>query len=81
MRPTARSFALVVFAASLSSAQLTTEKELSLGRHMAAEIDSKYAAIGDTEVTGYVDRVLQRLSQNEALRLPLSLRIIHHSEA
>lgn len=56
------------------------EKETALGRHMAAEIDSRQKRITDAEVTGVVQRVLETLSRDESPRLPLELRVIDNSE-
>src|ERR1700724_1556528 len=60
--------------------QTSPEKEIALGQHMAAEIESNHRAIADAEVIGYADSVLNNLSRNESLRLPLKVRVIDNSD-
>jgi predicted Zn-dependent protease len=60
--------------------QVSPEKETALGQRLAAQIDSKNQVITEGEVTGFLDRVLKRLSAGGALRLPLKLKVVDDSE-
>ncbi len=57
---------LFVLIAGAAFAQFSADKELIIGRHMAAEINSEQERITDAEVTALVDRVLKTLSRTEA---------------
>jgi len=73
---------VLLFATVVSSAfgQSFHERELSLGRQMGAEIESREKMITDAEVIAFLHRVLKALSQDEALRLPLELKVIDNPD-
>jgi predicted Zn-dependent protease len=72
--------ALFTLVAGAAWGQVSTQKEILLGQHMAAEIQSQHRMVADAEVTAFVQRVLGTLSKNESLRLPIKLSIVDRSE-
>lgn len=72
--------ALFTLVAGAAWGQVSTQKEILLGQHMAAEIQSQHQMVADAEVTAFVQRVLGTLSKNESLRLPIKLSIVDRSE-
>jgi predicted Zn-dependent protease len=72
--------ALFTLVAGAAWGQVSTQKEILLGQHMAAEIQSQHQMVADAEVTAFVQRVLGTLSKNESLRLPIKLGIVDRSE-
>lgn len=65
---------------STAYSQVSQEKEIALGQRLLAEIDSKQRMIDDVGVIVYVEGVLNDLSRDESLRLPLKLRVIDNSD-
>ena len=54
----------------------STEKEMNLGRQMAAEIDSKSKFITDPLITEYVNRVGQNIVLRSDATLPFTIKIL-----
>jgi predicted Zn-dependent protease len=69
---------LLLFAALAgpASSQTPQDKELALGRHLQAQIESTHRIIADPQVNAFANGILQTLSAHQSLRLPLTLQII-----
>jgi predicted Zn-dependent protease len=61
-------------------AQMSIEKEVSLGRQMILEMESHQRMIDDTQVLAFADRLVKKLSSGESLRVPLELKVIDNPE-
>jgi predicted Zn-dependent protease len=73
---------LLILAAISGSgfAQMSIEKETSLGRQMVLEMESRQRMIDDTRVLAFTDQLLKKLSHGESLRVPLQLKVIDNAE-
>ena len=56
------------------------EKEIELGRRLAATIEQNAHLLEDAEVLEYVDELVQRLARNSDARLPFTTRVIDSDE-
>jgi predicted Zn-dependent protease len=56
------------------------EKEIGLGRRLAASVDQNAHLLEDTEVQEYVDDLVQRLARNSDARLPFTTKVIDSDE-
>src|SRR6185295_11273126 len=71
---------LAVLVTNAALAQISREKEIALGQQVSKLIESKSRLISDDRVTGFVDQVLNKLSRNASLRLPLQVRVLDTPE-
>ncbi len=60
--------------------QMLIEKEVSLGRQMALEIESHQKIIHNAEVLAFTDGLLKKLAGGESLRVPVALRVIDNPD-
>ena len=56
------------------------DRELSIGRAMAAEVEHQSRLLDDDEVTEYVNRVGQNLVRNSDAKLPFTIKVIDSDE-
>jgi predicted Zn-dependent protease len=61
-------------------AQMSIEKEVSLGRQMVLEMEAHQRMIDDTQVLALADRLVKKLVSGESLRVPLELKVIDNPE-
>ena len=66
------SLALVAF----TQPAYSPDRELALGKQLAAEIERNAAVINDPAITGYVDRTTRKLAATAQLRTPLTVKVI-----
>ena len=52
------------------------ERELALGKQLAAELERNTTVIGDAAITGYVDRIARTLAAGVQLPTPLIVKVI-----
>lgn len=71
---------LIVAIPGFLFAQMSSEKEVSLGHRMAVEMETHQKMIGDAEVQAFADRVLNKLSRRMALRVPLEVKVIDRAD-
>jgi predicted Zn-dependent protease len=83
MRHGKRILFLLALAVGAGSAQTPAEieKEIALGKHLAAELDRRAAPLNDPGTTALLRRILQTLAANSALRLPVQLKLLASDEA
>lgn len=65
------------FIASLSSG---TEKEVALGRQLAAEVDRQAKFVDDPLITEYINRVGQNIVLNSDAKIPFTIKVIDSDE-
>lgn len=65
------------FIASLSSG---TEKEVALGRQLAAEVDRQAKFVDDPVITEYINRVGQNVVLNSDAKIPFTIKVIDSDE-
>jgi predicted Zn-dependent protease len=56
------------------------EKEITLGRQLAAEVESQSRLLTDREINEYVNRVGQRIVRNSDSKVPFTIKIIDSEE-
>lgn len=56
------------------------EKEIELGRKLAAEVEATSRLLRDPRVQGYVQDIVQNLARNSDARLPFTVRVIDSDE-
>jgi len=56
------------------------EREVELGRQMAAEVERQARLLDDPVVTEYIDRLSQNLARNSDARVPFTVKVIDSSE-
>src|SRR5262245_32987357 len=56
------------------------EKEIALGRSLAAEIEKHVKLIADPEVTEYVSRIGQNIVRNSDAKVPFTIKVIDSEE-
>jgi predicted Zn-dependent protease len=59
----------------------TADKELALGKQLAAELERKIAVVNDPAITGYMDRIARKLAETAILRTTLTTKVISGSNA
>ena len=59
---------------------MSTEKEISMGRQVAAEIDRQAKLIEDPVITEYVNRVGQNIVLNSDAKIPFTIKVIDADE-
>lgn len=52
------------------------EKELAIGKHLAANFEKTVKLVDDAEISSYVDSVGQRLARNSDVRIPVTFRVV-----
>lgn len=57
------------------------EKEIALGRTLAAEIERQARLVADPGVTGYIDRLGQNLAQHSGVTFVVTVKVIDSGEA
>jgi predicted Zn-dependent protease len=72
--------ALVPLLAS-AQADYSPEKELALGKQLAAEVERNAIVIGDPAITGYVDRIARKVAGTARLRTALTIKVISGPDA
>jgi predicted Zn-dependent protease len=73
MRRGLANFILLVLITGSLSAQISTDKEIALGKGLAAEIQSHGRMLTDTDVAAYVNRILKTVSRDLGLLFNLTL--------
>jgi hypothetical protein len=71
---------LLALATAAAFSQNLIEKEVVMGNGLAANLDSRVKPLTDPDVTALVDRVLKTLSNGQALRVPVRLKILDTTE-
>ena len=56
------------------------EKEIALGRSLAAEVEKQVKFVSDPEVTEYVSRVGQNIVRNSDAKVPFTIKVIDSEE-
>jgi predicted Zn-dependent protease len=59
----------------------TADKELALGKRLAADLERNVVVVNDPAITGYVDRIARKLAETAILRTPLTTKVISGSDA
>jgi Zn-dependent protease with chaperone function len=59
----------------------TADKELAVGKQLAAELERNVAVINDPAITAYVNRVAGKLAETAKLLTPLTIKVISGSNA
>jgi predicted Zn-dependent protease len=59
---------------------VSLEKEIALGRQMAAEVEREVKLIDDPVVTEYVNRVGQNLVRNSDAKVPFTIKVVESDE-
>src|SRR5262245_65910035 len=52
------------------------EREVNLGRELAAEFESRIRLLDDPEVTEYISRLGQKLVRNSDAKVPLVIKVV-----
>jgi predicted Zn-dependent protease len=71
---------LLALATVAAFSQNPAEKEAVMGNGLAADLDSRVKPLADPEVAALVERVLKAVSNGQALRMPVRLKILDTSE-
>jgi predicted Zn-dependent protease len=64
----------------ISKMSMSTEKEVRLGRQLAAEVDRQAKFVDDPIVTEYVNRVAQNLVLHSDAKVPFTVKVIDSDE-
>ena len=64
----------------ISKMSMSTEKEVALGRQLAAEVDRQAKFIDDPVITEYVNRVAQNLVLHSDAKVPFTVKVIDSDE-
>ncbi|MFN2531979.1 MAG: M48 family metallopeptidase [Pyrinomonadaceae bacterium] len=64
----------------ISKMSMSTEKEVALGRQLAAEVDRQAKFVDDPIITEYVNRVAQNLVLHSDATLPFTVKVIDSDE-
>jgi beta-barrel assembly-enhancing protease len=64
----------------VSRMSMSTEKEVALGRQLAAEVDRQAKFIDDPMITEYVNRVAQNLVLHSDAKIPFTVKVIDSDE-
>jgi predicted Zn-dependent protease len=74
---------LVAVSTLLAHAQpvYTADKELALGKQLAAEVERRVAVVNDPAISGYVDRIARKLAATAVLRTLLTIKVVSGSNA
>jgi predicted Zn-dependent protease len=64
----------------ISKMSMSIEKEVALGRQLAAEVDRQAKFIDDPVVTEYVNRVAQNLVLHSDAKIPFTVKVIDSDE-
>jgi predicted Zn-dependent protease len=64
----------------ISKMSMSTEKEVALGRQLAAEVDRQAKFIDDPIITEYVNRVAQNLVLHSDAKIPFTVKVIDSDE-
>ncbi|HEX8652809.1 MAG TPA: M48 family metallopeptidase [Pyrinomonadaceae bacterium] len=64
----------------ISSMSASTEKEVALGRQIAAEVDREAKFIDDPVITEYVNRVGQNIVLHSDAKVPFTIKVIDSDE-
>jgi predicted Zn-dependent protease len=59
---------------------ISLEKEIAMGRQMAAEVEREVKLIDDPVVTEYVNRVGQNLVRNSDAKVPFTIKVVESDE-
>jgi len=78
-----RVLCLIALSPLLANAQpvYSADKELVLGKHLAAEFERNVAVVNDAAITAYVDRMARSLAKTATLRTPLTTKVVSGSNA
>jgi predicted Zn-dependent protease len=75
-----RPLLVLALATAAAFSQNLTEKEAVMGAGLAADLDSRVKPLADPEVAALADRVLKAVSNDQALRVPVRLKILDTTE-
>jgi predicted Zn-dependent protease len=64
----------------ISKMSMSVEKEVALGRQLAAEVDRQAKFIDDPSITEYVNRVAQNLILHSDAKIPFTVKVIDSDE-
>ena len=64
----------------ISKMSMSTEKEIELGRQLAAEVDRQAKFIDDPVINEYVNRVAQNLVLHSDAKIPFTVKVIDSDE-
>jgi predicted Zn-dependent protease len=64
----------------ISKMSMSVEKEVALGRQLAAEVDRQAKFIDDPMITEYVNRVAQNLVLHSDAKVPFTVKVIDSDE-
>lgn len=64
----------------ISKMSMSTEKEIALGRQLAAEVDRQAKFIDDPVINEYVNRVAQNLVLHSDAKIPFTVKVIDSDE-
>jgi predicted Zn-dependent protease len=64
----------------ISSMSASLEKEVAMGRQLAAEVDRQAKFIDDPEITEYVNRVGQNIVLHSDAKVPFTIKVIDSDE-
>jgi len=59
---------------------ISLEKEIALGRGMAAEIERQVKLVDDPTISEYVNRVGQNLVRNSDAKVPFTIKVVESDE-
>src|SRR5262249_6793050 len=59
---------------------MSLEKEIALGRGMAADLERTVKLVDDTDINEYVNRVGQNLVRNSDAQVPFTIKVIESDE-
>ena len=59
---------------------ISLEKEIEMGRQMAAEIERQVKLVQDPAVNEYVNRIAQNIARNSDAKVPLTVKVIESEE-
>ena len=64
----------------ISKMSMSVEKEIALGRQLAAEVDRQAKFVDDPMITEYVNRVAQNLVLHSDAKIPFTVKVIDSDE-
>jgi predicted Zn-dependent protease len=64
----------------IAKMSMSTEKEVALGRQLAAEVDRQAKFVDDPVITEYVNRVAQNLVLHSDAKIPFTVKVIDSDE-
>jgi predicted Zn-dependent protease len=64
----------------ISKMSMSVEKEVALGRQLAAEVDRQAKFVDDPSITEYVNRVAQNLILHSDAKIPFTVKVIDSDE-